>query len=200
MCLRRGIRFRGEHHAGGAAQAREQARGFGQHRFDRFRLAGRRDLRLDRLAVVLGEIADLHQRIDEEAQPHFGRQPPGRSVRRIDQPELFEIGHDVAHRSRRQGHRQDARQIARADRLAGREIALDDLAKNLARTLVELGEAQLVHAQRKVMAGQDAKPRRYRASIYHSAAAIARARGAPRSNSMSLRTEPKSSSRSIAFT
>ena len=63
-------------------------------------------------------------------------------MRRIDQAELFEIRHDVAHRSRRQRHRQDARQIARADRLAGREIALDDQAEDLARALVELGQAR----------------------------------------------------------
>ena len=40
---------------------------------------------LDRAAVVFVEIADLHQRIDEKAQAQFGRQPPGRGVRRIDQ-------------------------------------------------------------------------------------------------------------------
>jgi hypothetical protein len=51
-------------------------------------------------------------------------------------------------------HRQDARQIARADRLAGREIALDDLAKNLAGALVELAEAQLARGKRQVMTGQ----------------------------------------------
>ena len=48
-------------------------------------------------------------------------------------------------------HRNDSRQIARADRLAGREIALDDLAKNLARPLVELGETDVVRPDRNVM-------------------------------------------------
>ena len=43
--------------------------------------AGAGHLRLDRAAVCLGEVADLHQRIDEEAQAQFGRQPPGRGVR-----------------------------------------------------------------------------------------------------------------------
>ena len=119
-----------------------------------FGLARGRDLRLDRLAVLFGEIADLHQRVDEEAQSELGRQPARGRVRRINEAELFQIGHDVAHRGRRQRHRQNARQIARAYWLAGRQIALDDLAKDFARTLVELGEAQLVRGERKVMAGQ----------------------------------------------
>ena len=72
-------------------------------------------------------------------------------------------------------HRQNARQIARADRLAGRQIALDDLAKNLARTLVELGEPQLVHADAESHGWPRIAPHSRRA-IYHSAAAIARAR------------------------
>src|SRR6516225_3582069 len=91
------VRFGGEHHAGGAAQPGEQARSFGQHAFDRFCLAGGRDLRLDRFAIGIIEISDLHQRVDEEAQPYFSRQTARRSVRSINQAELFEIGHDVAH-------------------------------------------------------------------------------------------------------
>ena len=87
-----------------------------------------------------GEIADLHQGVDEEPQAEFGRQPAGRGMRRVDQAELLEIGHHVAHRGRRQRHRDQARDVARADRLAGREITLDDLTKNVARALVELGE------------------------------------------------------------
>ena len=75
--------------------------------------AGGRDLRFDRAAVVLGEVADLHQRIDEEAQTQFGRQPAGRGVRRIDEAELFEVRHDVAHRGGRQRHRHDHARILR---------------------------------------------------------------------------------------
>src|ERR1700756_4468317 len=79
-------------------------------------------------------------------------------MRGINQAQLFEIGHDIAHRSRRQGHWQDARQIARADRLAGCKIALDDQAKDLARTFVELCETQLVRAKREFVAGQNLAP------------------------------------------
>src|SRR6202035_604760 len=107
----------------------------------------------------------------------------------VHQAGLLQIRHHVAHRSRRQCHRNDARQIARADRLAGRQIALDHLAKNLARALVELRKPGLAGAYRNVMGG-------HRRLIYHSAAGIAR--GTMRSASISRRTEPKSSSRSTA--
>ena len=103
--------------------------------------------------VAVGEIADLHQRIDEKAQAQFGRQPAGGGVRRIDQPELLEVRHDVAHGRRRQRDRQNARQVARAERLAGRPIALDDLAKDLARPLIERGEAHLCRADWNVVGG-----------------------------------------------
>src|SRR5258707_835258 len=59
---------------------------------------------------------------------------------RVDQAERFEVRHHVAHRGRRQRHRDQARDIARAHRLAGREKTLDDLTKNVARALVELGQ------------------------------------------------------------
>jgi hypothetical protein len=72
-------------------------------------------------------------------------------VRRIDQPELLEIGHHVAHRGRRQRGRDQARDVARADRLAGCQIAFDDLTEDLARALVELGEAHLRRADRDVV-------------------------------------------------
>ena len=91
-------------------------------------------------ALRLGEVADLHQGIDEEPQAEFGRQPAGRGMRRVDQAELLEIRHHVAHRGRRQRHRDQARNVAGTDGFAGGEITLDDLTKNVPRTLVELGK------------------------------------------------------------
>src|SRR5262249_51691749 len=64
-------------------------------------------------------------------------------VRRIDEAELLEVGHHVAHRGGRQRRGDQAGDIARADRLAGGEVALDDLAEDVARALTELGEAHL---------------------------------------------------------
>ena len=119
-------------------------------------LPARGDLAFDGGAILVAEIADLHQRIDEKPQAELGRQPSRRGVGRIDQAQLLEVLHDVAHRGRRQRHRNDSRQVARADRLAGREIALDDLAKNLARTIVELGEADFARADRNIVGHGDA--------------------------------------------
>jgi len=75
-------------------------------------LPAARDLGLHRAAVVLGEIADLHQGIDEEAQPKLGRQPPGGGMRRVDEAELLQVRHHVAHRRGRQRRRDQARDIA----------------------------------------------------------------------------------------
>src|SRR5260370_21882435 len=41
--------------------------------------------------------------------------------------------------------------MARSDRLSGSEIAIDDLAKDLARTLIELGEAYFAGSNRDVL-------------------------------------------------
>src|SRR6516164_1661905 len=72
-------------------------------------------------------------------------------MRCVDQPEPLEIRHDVAHRGWRQCDRQEPRQVARAHRLASGEIAFDDLAENLPRTLVEGRKAHLVRADRNVV-------------------------------------------------
>src|SRR6478609_1202069 len=75
--------------------------------------------------------------VDEETEAHLGWKPARRSVGREDEPELFQVRHHVADGGRRQRNRQQALQISRTDRLAGRQITLDDLTENLARTLVE---------------------------------------------------------------
>jgi len=41
--------------------------------------------------VGFAEVADLHQRVDEEAQAELGRQSPGRRVRRINKAELLQV-------------------------------------------------------------------------------------------------------------
>jgi hypothetical protein len=63
-------------------------------------------------------------------------------MRRLDQAEPFKIGHHIANGRRRQRRRQKARNIARADRLSGRQIGVDNLPENLARALIELGQAK----------------------------------------------------------
>ena len=88
----------GEHHTRRAGEARQHLRGFGEYRLHRLPVAERRDIRFDRLPVGLIDLADLHQGVDEEPQTQLGRQPPRRCVRRVDQPEMFQVGHHVAHR------------------------------------------------------------------------------------------------------
>ena len=65
-------------------------------------LAGRGQAAVDAGALVLAEPAELQQAVDEEPQPGLGRQPPGRGMRREQQPRLLEIGHDVADGRRRE--------------------------------------------------------------------------------------------------
>ena len=152
MCLRREFNFGVSTTAGGARQPRQMRQRLADRLLDRGRTPGRGELHFDGAPLLFGEIADFHQRIDEEAKPELGRQTAGRGVRCVDQAELLEILHDVAHRRRRQRYRNDARDVARADRLAGREIVFDDLPENLARALVDLrkpagcGDAEIARA------------------------------------------------------
>jgi len=149
----------GSRHRRRARQPRQPCQRFAQCRLDRLRLADRSKLALDRLPLRLGEIADLHQRVDEEPQAQFGRQSSGRGMRRVDQPERFEIRHHIAHRGRRQRHRDQARNVARADGFAGREITLDDLTKNIPRTLVKLGKPGIRRDQAdRIVVGHRATP------------------------------------------
>ncbi len=64
-------------------------------------------------------------------------------MRRGDQTQFLEIGHDIADRGRAQRLVEHARELARADRFAGFQIAFDETAKNF------LG-AGIEHAQELV--------------------------------------------------
>ena len=123
MCFRRVDLLLGEHDAGAMRQARRSSR--------RPRAARRRSTcaRLPAMCASIwrrslrGEVADLEQPVDEQAQAELRRQPPRRGVRRGDEAELLQVRHHVADRGRRQRHRQHARQIARPDGLARLEVA-----------------------------------------------------------------------------
>ena len=87
----------GRHDQPGAArQARHHRRRLVQHLVQIGAL--RRALALDRRPVVVRELADLQQPVDEQAQPGLARQPPGGAVRRVQEPHILEIRHDVADR------------------------------------------------------------------------------------------------------
>src|SRR5215510_704350 len=121
-----------------------------------------RHLGLDRAPILFRQVANLHQGIDEETEAQLGWKPAGRSVRSEYEPELFQVGHHVADGGRRQRDWQQARQISRADRLAGCQITLDDLAENLARTLVQRRETNLCRSNRNVVRRQSSTPRTLR--------------------------------------
>lgn len=95
---------------------------------------------LDARLLVLADVAEFQHRVDEETQPEFGREASGRGMRREDQAGMLQIRHHVPDRGRRQRHREDPSEIPGAHRLAGREIALDDLPEDLAGALIEGGE------------------------------------------------------------
>ena len=79
----------------------------------------------------------LEQRVDEEAIALVGGHAARGGVRRADEPELLEVGHDVADGGRRQRQAGLARQRARADRLAVADVAAD---QHLQQVLFALGD------------------------------------------------------------
>ena len=137
ICLSAHLVLGREHQAGAARQARQHLAGLGQHMLQRGAAARRLDLRLDHAALLVGEIAEFHEGIDEEAQPLLRRKPARRDMRRIDEAEMLQIAHDVAHRRRRQRVRKHTGQVARADRLAVLKIGIDDQPENVARARVQ---------------------------------------------------------------
>ena len=131
----RALGFRRQHQAGRRRQAGQHGAGLGQRVLQA--AAGGRERGGDRLALLLGQFAELQQPVDEQPQALVGRQAAGRGVRREQQAGLGQVGHDVADRRRRQAHGQPAGQGAAADRLAGLDVLLDDLAQHRGRAGVE---------------------------------------------------------------
>ena len=98
--LERQIGLLGNHHAGTMAQAAQQLAGLGQEVLELGRSALAVDLLFDRLAFLGVDRPDFQHGIDKEAQALLGGQASRRSMGRRDQAEIFEIGHDIAHRRR----------------------------------------------------------------------------------------------------
>lgn len=147
-----------DHHAGAVAEAAQQRGGLGEIVLDPRAMHLALDLPRNRAAVGFVHRADFKHGIDEKAQPLLRRLPPRRSVRRRDQPQIFEIGHDVAHAGGAEPDREHPAQIARADRRARFEIALDDLFEDvLAARIEHLQEivGNLGHRRRNVQSNCD---------------------------------------------
>ena len=98
------VGFRRDDKAGAVAQARQHPRCFFQCFLGAAPLRG--TLGLDRRSLVRGQPADLEQTVDKEPQTGFGRQASRRHMRRIQQPGILQVGHDIADRCRRQFHAQ----------------------------------------------------------------------------------------------
>ena len=126
-----------QHDARAASQFGQQAGRLGERAFEPASLRRRPHLVIDTRPLLAAQIPELEQRVDEQPQALLGRQTPGAGVWSIDEPELLEVLHHVANRGRRQRHRQHARQVPGADRFAGGEIRVDDVAEDLTRTGVQ---------------------------------------------------------------
>ena len=97
--------------------------------------------RVDLFAVSGGDLRNLHQAIDKHPQARLRRNTAGRDMRAVEQAHIFEILHDVADGRGRRPFRSCVR--VRVREPTGSpvcEIAFDHAAKDLARTVVHLGQ------------------------------------------------------------
>ena len=53
---------------------------------------------IERGAIFHRQLVDLEQPVDEHPQPLLGGNPPGADMRAVEQAEIFQILHHVAHR------------------------------------------------------------------------------------------------------
>ena len=122
-------------HARVARQARQQARRLADQIVEQ--VAGLAAFLLDGQTLVGRQIADLQEGIDIEPETGLGRQAPGAGMGRVQQADVFQVRHHVAHRGRRQRGREPPRNRARADGFAGLDVFVDDNAENFPRSLVK---------------------------------------------------------------
>lgn len=85
----------------------------------------------------------LHQRIDVGAVTQRRRNPSGRGVRLLEIAHLLQFAHFVADCSTRKRNLRNRRQKFRADRLAGRDIRIDNRFQNLFFALAQFHSARL---------------------------------------------------------
>ncbi len=127
-----------DHHAGASGKAGEQGGGLVQRLLQASRAAG--EATLDLAPLLLGDVAELQQAVDEQAQPRMGGQPPGRGVGRRQQAQLRQVLHGVADRCGRQLHAALGNG-ARAHGLAGLQIGFHHPAEDVAGAGVQLDQA-----------------------------------------------------------
>ena len=87
--------------------------------------------RADRLAALhRSRSPNCNSPSTNNRKPLLGRQPSGAGMRRKQESRVRQVRHDVADRRRGQRDRQTARECAAADRLAGLDVLLDNLAQH----------------------------------------------------------------------
>ena len=84
------VTLRRHHDAGAARQARQQRGRLLQRLGDA--AADRGAARLDALALLRRQVADLEQAVDEQPHAGVGRQAAGRGVRGVEQAEILQVG------------------------------------------------------------------------------------------------------------
>src|SRR5690606_19824319 len=119
------VRLGGQDNACTARQSRKHLACLGQHVLQRLTATCRNDLRLDDLALLLGEITDFHERIDEKPQTLLRWQAARRNVGRVDQPQMLKVAHDIPDGGWRELLRQTACEVARPQRVTFCQIVLD---------------------------------------------------------------------------
>ena len=125
-----------DHEAGAAREAREHLARAVEQILDRAVVGLGLHVAGDLGALAFVHRADLEHGVDEEAEALLGGRAARRRVRGRYEPEILEIGHDIAHGGGREAGFEEPRQVARADGDAGFEVALDELSENvLARAL-----------------------------------------------------------------
>src|SRR5690606_1611470 len=92
-------------------------------------------------ALFIRDIADFEQAIDKKAESRLCRHTPGAGMGRENKAQRLEIRHDITDRGSGKAKGKLPRENARANRLAGFEIGLDHAAQDLARTLIEIHNA-----------------------------------------------------------
>src|SRR5690606_12790812 len=89
------VRLGGQDDTCTARQSRKHLACLGQHVLQRLTATCRNNLSLDDLALLLGEITNFHERIDEKPQALLRWQATRRNVRRVDQPQMLKVAHDI---------------------------------------------------------------------------------------------------------
>ena len=138
------VRVRQGHQARHVRDARQHLR----HGLDQRAAVGRigAEPALDLLDLLVVQGLELEQGVDEEAVALVGGYASGRGVRRGDEAQIFQVGHDIANGGRGEAQARIARQGPRTDGLPVANIILDQGFEQQLRPLIEPFLGTFCHA------------------------------------------------------